>query len=195
MPTTLRTARLAATLSLTVIAPAISLADDPPAPFNPPALIFQRMADRIKPLPPFEIPDDPPPHEGAMIAMPYLVEPPDIIVVEVLEALPGRPISGERLVKPDGKIGLGFYGELDVTGLTTTQIKIKLIAHLQSTITDEVLGLTRYHRAEMPEEPEGDPDLPLVPGDRGSPFDLEHPSTRPKQDDKIRHSSLNTTTF
>src|SRR3974377_716892 len=27
----------------------------------------------------------------------YVVEPPDLIVVEVLEALPGRPITGERL--------------------------------------------------------------------------------------------------
>ena len=27
----------------------------------------------------------------------------------LLEALPGRPISGERLVKPDGKISLGFF--------------------------------------------------------------------------------------
>ena len=49
----------------------------------------------------------------------YVVEPPDLLVVEVLEALPGRPISGERLVRPDGKISLGFYGDLYVAGLTT----------------------------------------------------------------------------
>ena len=48
------------------------------------------------PLPP--IPDDPPPHEGAMISLPHVVEPPDLILIEVLDALPGRPISGERLV-------------------------------------------------------------------------------------------------
>src|SRR5438552_3278658 len=62
------------------------------------------------PLPP--IPDDPPPHEGAMISIPYVVEPSDMMIVEVLEALPGRPISGERLVKPDGTISLGFYGDI-----------------------------------------------------------------------------------
>src|SRR4051794_24916181 len=62
-----------------------------------------------RPLPP--IPDDPPPHEGAMINLPVVVEPPDMMIVEVLEALPGRPISGERLVRPDGTISLGFYGE------------------------------------------------------------------------------------
>jgi hypothetical protein len=52
----------------------------------------------LKPHPLPSIPDDPPPHEGAMISIPYVVEPPDLILVEVLEALPGRPVSGERLV-------------------------------------------------------------------------------------------------
>src|SRR4051812_46747581 len=59
------------------------------------------------------------PREFTKVSMPdYVIEPPDIIVVEVLEALPGRPITGERLVKPDGKISLGFYGEVYVAGLT-----------------------------------------------------------------------------
>jgi polysaccharide export outer membrane protein len=95
----------------------------------------------IKPLPLTPIPDDPPPHEGAMIELPYIVEPPDLITVEVLEALPGRTISGERLVRPDGKISLGFYGDLHVSGLTADQIKVKLIEHLRRFIADEVLGL------------------------------------------------------
>ena len=58
------------------------------------------------------------PREFQKVSMPdYVVEPPDLILVEVLEALPGRPISGERLVRPDGKISLGFYGEVYVAGL------------------------------------------------------------------------------
>src|SRR5947209_4455818 len=52
--------------------------------------------DQIRPQTPAPIPDDPPPHEGAMFDIPYVVEPPDILIVEVLEALPGRPITGER---------------------------------------------------------------------------------------------------
>ena len=48
----------------------------------------------------------------------HIIEPPDLLLVEVLEAFPGRPISGERLVRPDGKISLGFYGEVYVAGLT-----------------------------------------------------------------------------
>ena len=57
----------------------------------------------------------------------YVVEPPDLLVVEVLEALPGRPISGERLVRPDGKICLGFYGDVYVAGLTLPEVKEKII--------------------------------------------------------------------
>jgi polysaccharide biosynthesis/export protein len=74
---------------------------------------------------------------------PYVVEPPDIIVVEVLEALPGRPITGEHLVRPDGTISLGFYGDVYVAGLTTTEIKEKVILHLRTLINDEVLGIAK----------------------------------------------------
>ncbi|MEA2630959.1 MAG: polysaccharide biosynthesis/export protein [Chloroflexota bacterium] len=82
------------------------------------------------------------PRELNKVSMPdYVVEPPDLILVEVLEALPGRPISGERLVRPDGKITLGFYGEVYVAGLTISEIKEKIVLHLRKVIPDEVLGL------------------------------------------------------
>ena len=69
------------------------------------------------------------PREFTKVSMPeYVVEPPDLVLVEVLEALPGRPISGERLVRPDGKISLGFYGEVYVAGLTIPEVKEKITA-------------------------------------------------------------------
>jgi len=71
----------------------------------------------------------------------YIVEPPDILLVEVLEALEGRPISGERLVRPDGKITLGFYGEVAAAGLTLPEIKEKVALHLRKYLSDEKLGL------------------------------------------------------
>jgi polysaccharide biosynthesis/export protein len=74
----------------------------------------------------------------------YVVEPPDLVQIEVLEALPGRPITGERLVRPDGKISLGFYGDLYVAGLTTDEIKEKVVIHLRKFISDAVLGLVEY---------------------------------------------------
>jgi polysaccharide biosynthesis/export protein len=73
----------------------------------------------------------------------YVIEPPDVILVEVLEALPGRPISGERLVRPDGKISLGFYGDVYVAGLTVTEAKEKIVLHLRQYLNDDILGLTK----------------------------------------------------
>jgi polysaccharide export outer membrane protein len=82
------------------------------------------------------------PREFTKVSMPdYVVEPPDLLVVEVLEALPGRAVTGERLVKPDGRISLGFYGEVYVAGLTTDEIKEKIVLHMRKFVPDEVLGL------------------------------------------------------
>lgn len=98
--------------------------------------------ESVKPLPAEPIPDNPPPHEGAMIDLPVTIEPPDLVVVEVLETLPGRPITGERLVRPDGTITLGFYGNIYVRGLTLEQVKTKIVLHLRTYLDDEVLGLS-----------------------------------------------------
>jgi hypothetical protein len=65
----------------------------------------------------------------------------DVLIVEVLEALPGRPLRGERVVRPDGTISLGFYGDVPVVGLTRREIKIKIIQQLQKFLTEETLGL------------------------------------------------------
>jgi len=75
---------------------------------------------------------------------PHVVQPPDIIQVEVLDALPGRPISGERLVRPDGTISLGFYGDVHVAGLTVSAAKVKIIRHLATFLTDWALGIGEF---------------------------------------------------
>ncbi|MFO0960651.1 MAG: polysaccharide biosynthesis/export family protein [Isosphaeraceae bacterium] len=75
----------------------------------------------------------------------YVVEAPDLIRIEVLEALPGRPITGERLVRPDGKVSLDFYGDVFVAGLTTDEIKEKVIIHLRKFIPDATLGLVQIN--------------------------------------------------
>ena len=49
------------------------------------------------------IPDNSPPHEGAMIDYPIVIEPPDLILIEVLEALPGRPISENGWCDPTAR--------------------------------------------------------------------------------------------
>jgi hypothetical protein len=73
---------------------------------------------------------------------PVPVKPGGRLLIEVLEALPGRPISGEHWVRYDGTVSLGFYGDLKVAGLTRHQIKVALINHMRKFLTDETLGLT-----------------------------------------------------
>lgn len=91
------------------------------------------------------------PRELNKMSMPeYVVSPPDLLVVEVLEALPGRPIAGERLVRPDGTITLGFYGDVYVNGLTIHEVKEKIIIHLRKFINDEALGLVGVDAAGRP---------------------------------------------
>ncbi len=83
-----------------------------------------------------------PPRELDMVPHPdYRIQPPDKIRVEVFEALPGRPITGERVVRPDGTISLDFYGELRVSGMTTTEVEEAVILHLRNFLNDETLGL------------------------------------------------------
>ncbi len=72
---------------------------------------------------------------------PPVLKPGQVLTVEVLEALPGRPITGEHVVRPDGTISLGFYGDLHVAGLNRNQVKVKVIEHLRKWINDETLGL------------------------------------------------------
>jgi polysaccharide biosynthesis/export protein len=79
---------------------------------------------------------------------PAIVRPGQTLEVELLEALPGRPLTGTRLVRPDGTISLGFYGDLEVAGWNRKQIKVKLIEHMRKYVNDEVLGL-------MQEGPDG----------------------------------------
>lgn len=83
------------------------------------------------------------PRELAMQTLPaYVVEPPDVLLIEVHRwptdntgkilrtedplALKPQPISGQHLVGPDGTIKLGVYGAVQVTGLTLDQIRDNL---------------------------------------------------------------------
>jgi polysaccharide export outer membrane protein len=56
---------------------------------------------------------------------PYVVEPPDILLVSLLPtlALTGAPVEGNHLVRPDGTIGIGVYGSVYVAGLTLDEVR------------------------------------------------------------------------
>ncbi len=66
-----------------------------------------------------------------------LIGAPDIIDVQVRPALPGRPISGTRLIYPDGTVSLGFDGRVSVAGLTPEEVERRIAAHLRQHCGDE----------------------------------------------------------
>ncbi len=111
------------------------------------------------------------------------------LLVEVLEALPGRPISGERVVRPDGTISLGFYGDLAVAGLTRDQIKVKVVEHLQRFIEDETLGLqvVNPRTGKVESVPPLQTDRVFVMDDLGTDWDSP---TEPSADGKVQVGQL-----
>lgn len=102
-------------------------------------------------------------HQPALQVMDeYVIEPPDLLDVEVLEALPGRPIKGERLVRPDGKISLGYYGDVYVAGRTVPEARAEIVKHLRKYLSDETLGLLQYDKeGEIKRDAEGKPVLKI----------------------------------
>ena len=149
-----------------------------------------RMED-IKPLPLPEIPDEPP-HEGAMWNVPLVVQPPDVLIVEVLESLPGRPITGEHLVRPDGTINLGFYGDVYVRGLTARQVKELVVLQLRKYITDEALGLVG---ARVETGPNINGDKPTEPSQLLPEKDLKSPMLSPEKSPKAATIDANSFLF
>jgi polysaccharide export outer membrane protein len=71
------------------------------------------------------------PNEISKVCLPpYVIEPPDILLIESPYGLPDQPIGGEHLVRPDGTVGLGTYGSVPVAGLTLDQAREAITAHL-----------------------------------------------------------------
>jgi polysaccharide export outer membrane protein len=73
------------------------------------------------------------PHELAKVILPaYVIEPPDILLVEAKpEAMLDQPITGQHLVRPDGTISLGYKGSVSVAGMTLDQAREAVFQHLK----------------------------------------------------------------
>jgi polysaccharide export outer membrane protein len=72
----------------------------------------------------------PAPKELRAKQAPYVIEAPDTLLIEVVvknpktgttDRLPDQPISGPFAVRPDGTVGLGWWGSVYVAGLTIDQ--------------------------------------------------------------------------
>jgi polysaccharide export outer membrane protein len=84
----------------------------------------------------------PVPRELNKVVLPdYIIEPPDILLVEAVPSLPEQPVQGEHLVRPDGTVGLGTYGSVYVANMTLDQAREAIRAHLAKYIKTQVLKL------------------------------------------------------
>lgn len=85
------------------------------------------------PLPPAHPPEPNVPREFEKMALPpYVVEPPDILLIQASPRITLRlqPITGQHLVGPDGTVNLGIYGKIRVAGLTLEQVADAVAARL-----------------------------------------------------------------
>jgi polysaccharide export outer membrane protein len=68
---------------------------------------------------------------------PYRIQPLDTLAIQVTGALATEPISGLYTVDPDGTVALGLaYGSVRVAGLTTAEAKKAIEDHLKTILKD-----------------------------------------------------------
>jgi polysaccharide export outer membrane protein len=60
----------------------------------------------------------------------YVIEPPDILLIESTQDLPDQRIRGQHLVTPDGYVRIGIYGSVFVAGLTIDQARSAIAEQL-----------------------------------------------------------------
>jgi polysaccharide export outer membrane protein len=107
-------------------------------------------------------PASPPGRELDKMAMPpYIIEPPDVILIDAVNVIPlpphriknfdvlqvnidgtlfERPIEGEFVVEPDGTLNLGFeYGNVRVLGMTIDEAKAEIEKHLLKTLKNPII--------------------------------------------------------
>jgi polysaccharide export outer membrane protein len=84
------------------------------------------------------------PREFEKMALPpYVVEPPDILLIQASDRITLRlqPIQGQHLVGPDGTVNLGVYGKVRVAGLTLEQVADAVAARLLEIMPGLLRGL------------------------------------------------------
>jgi polysaccharide biosynthesis/export protein len=95
---------------------------------------------------------------------PYHIEPLDALQISVAEALPNEPIAGVFTVEPEGTINLGLsYGSIRVAGLTLDQARAAILKQLQRVLKDphpvvalaQARGILQQVRGEHLVRPDG----------------------------------------
>ena len=89
---------------------------------------------------------------------PYVIEAPDQLLIEVIRqgdvkdengkaqkatlGLPVQPVSGSFQVRPDGSVGLGYWGSVPVSGLTLDQAADAIRTHVLQRVDLKKFGTT-----------------------------------------------------
>jgi len=77
------------------------------------------------------------PHEMAKVSLPaYVIEPPDILLIEAEVPKLFQRIGGQHLVRLDGTVGLGTYGSVQVAGMTLEQARAAIAEQVRARIKD-----------------------------------------------------------
>lgn len=77
------------------------------------------------------------PHELVKTPLPpYVVDIPDILLIESTQGLRDQPISGTHIIRPDGTVSLGIYGSAYVAGMTLDEAKVAVGAVLSQRIKE-----------------------------------------------------------
>jgi polysaccharide export outer membrane protein len=83
---------------------------------------------------------------------PYVVQPLDVLIIRVTRTLPEAPIEGIYTVSPDGFINLGYnYGNFRVAGLTLDRIELGLRRSLARILKEPsvTLGLASFRGVQQ----------------------------------------------
>jgi polysaccharide export outer membrane protein len=83
---------------------------------------------------------------------PYLVSALDVLLIRVAQPLPNQPIEGTYTVAPDGTINLGYsYGIVRVGGLTLEQVELAIRRQVGRVLKDPQVsvGLAQYRGVQL----------------------------------------------
>lgn len=83
---------------------------------------------------------------------PYVVQPLDVLLLRVAEPLPNQPIEGSYTVTPDGTVNLGFsYGQVHVAGLSLQDVERAIRQHLARVLKDPqiAVGLAQFRGVQQ----------------------------------------------
>jgi protein involved in polysaccharide export with SLBB domain len=115
--------------------------------------------------PPEPLPHSTVPRELDKVSLPpYVIEPPDILMINAIKIVPkpphriepfdgllirvanafaDQPIADAFVVDPEGKVDLGpSYGRVSVVGLTTDEVQAAIRRHLSTVIEDPIVSVS-----------------------------------------------------